>query len=45
MILLNDFEPWKKFIMNDLKLYEEKTYPNATKPEDEEEKDEEATYN
>jgi hypothetical protein len=32
-IFLNEFEPWKKFIMNDLKNYEEKIYPAATKPE------------
>ncbi len=33
VVLLNEFEPWKKFIMNDLKLYEEKTYPLSIKPE------------
>lgn len=33
VILLNEFEPWKKFIMKDLKLYEEKTYPVSIKPE------------
>lgn len=33
VILLNDFEAWKKFLMNDLKLYEEKTYPKNTLPE------------
>ena len=34
IIFLNDFQPWKKFLMNDLKLYEEKTYPKAIQPEE-----------
>jgi hypothetical protein len=31
---LNEFEPWKKFIMTDLKNYEEKIFPDAIKPTD-----------
>jgi hypothetical protein len=34
VIFLNEFEPWKKFIMNDLKNFEEKIYPKTTKPDD-----------
>lgn len=37
VMLINNFEPWKKFLMNDLKLYEEKTYPIAIKPEEDKE--------
>lgn len=38
--MLNEFEPWKKFIMNDLKVYEEKTYPIAIRPDDSDQLDE-----
>ena len=33
VIFLNDFEPWKKFIIHDLKNYEEKINPQITLPE------------
>lgn len=43
VILLGEFEPWKKFLMTDLKLYEEKAYPQSTRPSEShyEERDEE----
>lgn len=39
VLFLNEFEPWKKFIMTDLKNYEESTFPHSTKPDCEEKKE------
>jgi hypothetical protein len=43
VLFLNEFEPWKKFLMTDLRNYEEKTFPNPTKPEEEDISDDESS--